>query len=292
MSKILAFGEILWDMIEGDAHLGGAPLNFAAHVRKCGLPSAIVSCVGNDALGEKALVEVQKLGVNKDLILRRNKKTGMVKVELKNGQPDYEIMKPSAYDYIDSGRLDHDAMDSYDCFYFGTLAQRADSSRIALSDIFSRHSFQHIFYDVNLRKDSFTKEIVHHSLEHATIFKINDEEVPVVSEMIFGESLLFQEFCERLTTAFKNIDIIIITAGGDGCLVFENQQLNKVGSQPVVVADTVGAGDSFSAAFVVSYLKTGDALKAAEVANRVGGYVASQSGAIPNYSQEIEVLFG
>lgn len=291
MNKILAFGEILWDMIEGEAHLGGAPLNFAAHVKKCGLTSAIVSCVGNDALGDKAISEVRRLGVIDDLILRRNKKTGIVKVELIDGQPDYEILKPSAYDYIDSGRLDHESMNTYDCFYFGTLAQRADSSRIALSDIFSRHSFKHIFYDVNLRKNSYTADIVSHSLAHATIFKINDEEVPVVAEMLFGEQLSFQEFCEQLTAKFSNISIIIITAGGDGCLVFENKRLSKVGSQPVKVADTVGAGDSFSAAFVVSYLKSGNAIRAAEVANRVGGFVASKSGAIPDYSKQVEALF-
>lgn len=291
MNQVLAFGEILWDIIDGEAHLGGAPLNFAAHIKKCGGNSAIVSCLGNDKWGEKAITEVASLGVNTDLILRRNKKTGMVMVTLNQGQPDYEIIKPVAYDYIDSGRLDHDLIKQFSVFYFGTLAQRSDSSREALYDILERHDFGHVFYDVNLRKNSFNKDIVLKSLQYATIFKINDEEVPVVSEFICGKQLELESFCETLKSQFKQIKVVIITAGGDGCYVHHNKSLQKITAIPITVADTVGAGDSFSAAFLIRFLKDGDAKKAAEVANQVGGFVASQSGAIPNYSSELKRLF-
>jgi fructokinase len=291
MHKVLAFGEILWDMIEGEAHLGGAPLNFAAHVRKCGLNSGMISCIGNDALGEDAYEAVGRLGIDRELILRRNKKTGIVKVEVTDGQPSYQILKPSAYDYIDSGRLDHKLIEGYDIFYFGTLAQRADSSRIALGDILERHTFQHVFYDVNLRKDSYTSEIIDASLKYATILKINDEEVEEVSKFFYEKHLNFEQFSQQITDTYRQIQTIIITAGGEGCYIFHGGKMTKVPSQPVQVADTVGAGDSFSAAFMVKYLKSNDVFAAAKTANKVGGYVASQSGAIPEYSEEIKALF-
>ncbi|MFZ9046049.1 MAG: carbohydrate kinase family protein [Cyclobacteriaceae bacterium] len=291
MYKMLAFGEVLWDMIEGEAHLGGAPLNFAAHVKKCGLSSGIVSCIGNDTLGERAFDAVGSLGVNTGLILRRNKKTGIVRVDLKDGQPDYEILKPSAYDYIDIGQLDHATIGSYDVFYFGTLAQRADMSRIALYEILAQHHFLQVFYDVNLRKNSYTSGVILESLNHATILKINDEEVSIVSEMIFEEILSFEEFSKQLFRRFSQIHTIIITAGGDGCYILSGGNITKVPSEPVKVVDTVGAGDSFSAAFMSKFMSSNDPVKSAEVANKIGGFVASQSGAIPQYSEELKALF-
>jgi fructokinase len=288
MNRILAFGEILWDIIEGEAHLGGAPLNFAAHVHQCGLSSGIVSCLGNDDLGNRAMKEVERLGVKTDLILRRNKKTGTVKVEINEGQPDYEIFKQVAYDFIDLGRLDHKSIRAYNIFYFGTLAQRSDCSRESLYDILDQHSFDQIFYDVNLRKDSYTKEIIEKSLSRCSIFKSSDEEVTILSQMLFGDNLSFRDFAENVSNHYPNIKIVIITAGGKGSYVYQGGVLIEVPSDPIEVKDTVGAGDSFSAAFLTTFLRSNDAVKSVTIANHVGGFVASHHGAIPTYSDQIK----
>jgi len=292
MHKVLAFGEILWDIIEGKPHLGGAPLNFAAHVKQCGLQSGIVSALGEDDFGNKALTAVEKLGIDTSFILQSEKPTGTVTVSLRSGQPDYDIIKDVAYDYIDVHELDHENIDTYDVFYFGTLAQRSEQSKEALFSILNGHSFSEIFYDVNLRKECFTGSNIAASLKYCSILKVNDEEVDVLAPMLYNHEMSFLEFCETIVNQNSNVKTIIITAGGDGCYIYTNGNLSLVSSEPITVADTVGAGDSFSAGFVTSYLKTGDALKSAEIANKIGGFVASQHGAIPAYSAEILQALG
>ncbi|WP_258105685.1 carbohydrate kinase [Marinoscillum sp. MHG1-6] len=285
--KVLVFGEILWDIIEGVPHLGGAPLNFAAHVAQCGYDSAIVSCLGKDNLGDDALRMVQYLNVDVRLVQRSDIRTGFVPVTLCNGQPDYEIIENVAYDYIDGEKLDHTLIGDYDTFYFGSLIQRSEVSASALQQILDRHRFKQVFYDVNLRKNSFNKDIVVHSLGHCNLLKVNDEEVGVLSKLLFDRDLDFDAFCEKVIGLWKQIEAVVITAGGDGSLVYWNGQLEKVPTSPIEVIDTVGAGDSFSAAFLCIYNKTGDPVYAAQIANKVGAFVASSNGPIPRYSPEI-----
>lgn len=291
MTRVLAFGEILWDIIDGKYHLGGAPLNFAAHVSQGGLYAGILSCIGIDKIGDDALSAVEKIGLDTSLILRRNKRTGIVKVNTTNGQPDYDIIENVAFDYIDVGRLEHDKIATYDIFYFGTLIQRHISSRESLHEIFDRHTFKQVFYDVNLRKNCFNREHIEYSMGHCTMLKVNDEEVAVIGELLgFGKQDA-SGFGQEITSRYPNIQTVIVTAGGEGCYIFANKSLTHIPSSPVKVADTVGAGDSFSAAFVVVYSQTGDVVKAATIANKVGGFVASQHGPIPAYTDEIKTLF-
>ncbi|MEQ8553024.1 MAG: carbohydrate kinase [Cyclobacteriaceae bacterium] len=288
--KALVFGEILWDIIEGEHHLGGAPLNFAAHVKQCGQTSCIVSCLGNDQLGDEAYRLVKGLSVDVSMIQRANIRTGFVPVTLKDGQPDYVITKDVAYDYIESGQLDHPSIPEFDFFYFGSLIQRNQVSRDALYNILERHQFEEIFYDVNLRKDSYDKEIIKQSLKHCTILKVNDEEVGVLSKMLFGEKQDFETFGQAICDQYDQIKTIIITAGGEGCYVYHEGNITRIPTEKIKVIDTVGAGDSFSAAFVCVYYQTGDPLKAATIANKVGGFVASSRGPIPSYPPELKEL--
>lgn len=285
--KALVIGEILWDIIDGKPHLGGAPLNFAAHVRQCGHESAIISGLGNDELGDEAYSKVTALGVDLSLVQRTNAKTGYVPVTLRDGQPDYEIIKEVAYDYIDSNALNHEKISEYDTFYFGSIIQRSPKSNRTLYDILDRHTFDNIFYDVNLRKDSYTKEVIQNSLAHCTLLKVNDEEVAILSELIFGENQGFVAFSKSVWSTYPQVETIIITAGKDGCSIYSDNKMHHIPTEPIKVVDTVGAGDSFSAAFACVYAATGDPLKSAEIANKVGGYVASSEGAIPQYSVDI-----
>ncbi len=288
MKKVLAFGEILWDKIDGKYHLGGAPLNFVAHAKKCGMHSGIVSCVGNDELGENALKKVDELGVSTSLILRRNKKTGVVNVEIKDGQPEYEILRPRAFDYIDFGRINKYLIHEYSYFYFGSLIQRSDSSREALYHILEEFEFEEVFFDVNLRRDCYSAETIETSLKYCTILKIGDEEITTVQELIPElKADDFERFSILVTENYPNVKIIITTAGAEGSYIYEHGKLHHIPTEVVKVVDAVGAGDSFSAAFLTNYTETNDVIKAATIANKVGGYVASQRGAIPVYSDEL-----
>lgn len=290
--RILSFGEILFDIIEGEHYLGGAPLNFAGHLAQFHTPAApvtsyMLSAVGTDALGERALQEIKKLGVHTSLVQQKESfPTGTVPVVIRDGQPDYTILEQVAYDFIEfpATRLADEG--SFDVLYFGTLAQRSEQSRQTLRQLLATHRFKQVFYDINLRKDSFTKDILQESLQHCTILKLNDEEVKVLSGLFYAQELGLEGFARRTALEY-GIDVVVITAGAEGCYVLEDDVFEFVKGYPAKVVDTVGAGDSFSAAFVYHYFRTKDPLYAADIANRLGAFVASSRGPLPTYTPEL-----
>ena len=289
--NVLAFGEILWDIIEGENHLGGAPFNFAAHVVKCGGKSSIISAVGMDTLGQQAIAQAKALGVDVSLVVSLpDKPTGTVDVFLKEGQPDYTIHEGVAFDAIPLPSANLILNKSFDVFYFGSLTQRGRTSRESLQWILDNVKFKQVFYDINVRKNFFSKEIVENSLRHCTVFKINDSEAQTISLLFYNSALGLEDFARKIATDFT-IEVVIITAAEKGCYLLKDNVFNHVKGEIVKVVDAVGAGDSFSAAFMKSYVTDGDEKKAAVIANRVGGFVASSRGAIPSYSEEILSLF-
>lgn len=288
--KVLAFGEILWDVIDGREHLGGAPFNFAAHSAQCGNESYILSRLGADPRGIRAFQQCKTHGVNQHLVQwDEARATGTVDVTLTNGQPDYIIHENVAYDFIDAQHLftsfPHQEID---IFYFGSLAQRNAVSARALDWLFKNLKARYFFYDVNLRKKCFTEEIIRKSLAHCNVFKLNNDELPVLAEILFKEAYSMDQFVQVLKSAYPNIKTTIITAAEKGCYVFDDSNGKAmVPGVPVKVADAVGAGDAFSAAFMHMLGNYGNVLRAAQVANKVGAFVASQHGPIPKYSDEI-----
>jgi fructokinase len=289
--KVLIFGEILWDIIEEKKHLGGAPLNFAAHTFQCGEESGIISSLGQDDLGNEALRLVNDLNVNTDLVQRTDKyNTGTVLVTLDNGQPDYEIKTGVAFDFIKAEKLTRELINQYDAFYFGSLIQRNEESQHTLYEILENFKFDNIFYDVNLRKDCYSKDIIEKSLSYCTMLKVNDDEVTVMSDLLYGQFLDFESFSKEIIMNYPQIELVIVTAGKEGCFVFHQGKLLAVPGIPIDVKDTVGAGDAFSAAFLCTYNKTNDPMKAATVANHVGAFVAASSGPIPKFSKEVRAL--
>jgi fructokinase len=284
--KVLAFGEILWDIIEGTPYIGGAPFNFAAHVVKNRGTASILSAVGKDELGIKAIREAERLGVDTGLIQTHfGKPTGTVDVFLKEGQPDYTIHEGVAFDEIVLEDLHAVNDEKFDVFYFGSLVQRGHKSRITLEHLLGLFEFRHIFYDINIRKSYYSPTIIRASLEKATIFKINDQEAALVSKLFYGEDSGFEAFSLRIVEDF-NVETVIITAAEQGCYIRSGNRFDHVPGVPVRVADAVGAGDAFSAAFVTQLLSGSDPVTAARRANAVGAYVASQSGAIPEYPRD------
>ncbi|MCZ6522192.1 MAG: carbohydrate kinase [Bacteroidetes bacterium] len=288
----LAFGEIFWDVSEGQPYIGGAPFNLAAHLAKCGADSFVISRVGNDELGLSALEETKSLSVNDTWVQVDNQyATGTVDVFLRDGQPTYTIHENVAYDFIDHQEFDQRKLKAaeFKIFYFGTLAQRNIKSRETLYQLLSEIKFNHIFYDVNLRQQFFSKEIIENSLKYSTILKLNHEEMKVLSDLLYGQEIKAEEFSQKLVTAF-NQQLIIITAADKGCMVFANGEFQSVPGEKVEVVDAVGAGDSFSAAFLYKYFQVGDPVKAAFVANQIGAFVASSRGAVPTYPDHIKEL--
>ena len=289
--KVLAFGEVLWDIINDDAHLGGAPLNFAAHSVQCGGEASMLSRLGADDLGEDALQRIKKLGVGTELLqIDPEKSTGTVPVTLVKGQPDYYITPDVAYDFIDFDEARSGLSNGgFEVLYYGTLAQRGKSGE-TLKRILNDFRFQLKFYDINMRKDCYSEEIIRYSLANADIAKLNEDEVVEIGEMLFGKVFQPADFIRELRQGYPHLQHVILTAGGDGCYVYVDHTLHHVKSEPVHVVDAIGAGDSFSASFMYTFFKTGDILKSAEIGNKVGGFVASSSGAIPQYSNEIKAL--
>lgn len=290
MKKILSFGEIIWDVFpDGDAVIGGAPLNFAAHAVKCGAKASLLSAVGNDDLGAKALKELQRLGVNTDFVGKSDLATGRCIVTLNNGSPSYEVCRPAAYDRIP---LTQDAIDSintesFDAFCFGTLAAREPDSRKTLQRVLKSCSFATIFCDINLRPDCYDEDSVKLCFENANILKISDEEEPLLKDFPFYRHLCPDDLEQNVSNLFEalpKLDIILFTKGENGPTVYQKHQSPlHVAPHKTQVVSTVGAGDSFGASFLSALLNGSSIPDAASLASRVSAFVVSQKEAVPEY---------
>jgi len=289
--KAISFGEILWDIIENKAHIGGAPFNLTAHLAKMGMRSYIISALGDDDLGHQAMDKVKSFNMNDSYIsVLKKYPTGTVDVELTgDGMPTYIIHEDTAWDNIvlTKEQLNKLSSENWDVFCFGTLAQRTESNRKLLFETLENISAKHIFYDVNLRQEYYRKEWIETSLHKSTIVKVNDEEAVFLSKQLFNKEMPEKDFAEKLSNKY-NIELVCITRGGEGVAIYHNNNFIEIPSVKVKVADTVGAGDSFSAGFLYAYLSGKNPQEAANFAVKVGGFVASSFGAIPDYSGNIK----
>ncbi len=269
--KVISFGEILFDVIEGVPCLGGAPLNLAVHLHRQGAETTLISAVGTDALGTSALEQIRGFGLNTGTVAVLEKfPTGTVTVSLDERKTaSYEFAADTAYDHIPLPEICRDA----DLFCFGTLAQRSPESRASLSRL---RGMLHcpFFYDVNLRQHFYTEEIIRESLESADIVKLNEEEFPVLASM-FG----FPEDLKEFARIF-HVRMVLLTLGPDGCDLYTDGRTIHSPAFPVKVVSTVGAGDSFSAAFLYHWLTGATLEKALEEGNRLAAEVAGRRGAV------------
>lgn len=289
--KALTFGEALFDIIKGTAHLGGAPLNLAMHLTKLGAESAVITAVGKDKLGKILLDRAKEVGVDTSYILIDEKRqTGTVTVKLKEeGVPVFTINKGVAWDAITLDEKQYEALEAerWDVFCFGTLAQRSEENRRTLKRLLSEIRTNHFFYDVNLRAGFYTEECILSSLEHCTILKMNEEEAATVSNFVFGKIHSCKTLCQLLVEEYTEISVICISKGSKGAAVYHSGIYEEVKTTPIKVADTVGAGDAFSAGFLYTYLSGYGISKAASIACILGTYVASKPGSVPEYSEEL-----
>ena len=276
---------------EGSAHLGGAPLNLAAHLAKLGAKPAVLTAVGKDELGKILLSRAEEMGVDTSYILIDEKRpTGTVTVKLKDeGIPLFTINEGVAWDAItpDEKKFEAISAEEWDVFCFGTLAQRSEENRKTLKRLLLEINAKHFFYDVNLRAGFYKKEWILSSLEHSTILKMNEEEAATISSMLFGTTYACKALCRLLTDRYPKISVICITKGPEGAAVYHEGVYEEIGTTPVEVADTVGAGDAFSAGFLYAFLSGLSISKAASIACALGTYVASKPGAVPEYSEQL-----
>ncbi|AKB51149.1 Fructokinase [Methanosarcina barkeri str. Wiesmoor] len=295
--KVLTFGEALFDIIRGSAHLGGAPLNLAAHLAKLGAKPAVITAVGRDELGKSLLSRAKAMGIDTSYILIDKKRpTGTVTVQLQaEGIPVFTINKGVAWDAITPDEKEFKALsgEEWDVFCFGTLAQRTEENRKTLERLFSEIKAKHFFYDVNLRTGNYKKEWILSSLEHTTILKLNEKEASTISCLLSGTSgtckplTSYKAFCRLVTEKYPEIFVICISRGPKGAAVCYKGVYEEVETTPIEVADTVGAGDAFSAGFLYTCLSGYGVSKAASIACILGTYVASKPGAVPDYSKEL-----
>ncbi len=291
MSKILTFGEIIWDIFGEERHIGGAGLNFAAHAARCGAESSLLSAVGRDALGENALSALSASLVDTEHIQKKERPTGTCLVTLdKSGIPSYHVTEGTAYDAItlseeDIGRL---RCERFDVLCFGTLIQRSPTSRAALRKLCESLSFEEIVCDINLRDGCYDKDSILFCLNHATILKLSDEEEPILREM--GLYKVKKPMPHTIATAiaakFPGIKTVLLTCGAKGCLCYsaETKTAYFKKAEAVTVASTVGAGDSFLAGFVVTRLSGHGDEAATRFASALSGFVVSRTEAVPAYS--------
>ena len=284
MNKIVVgMGEALWDVLPEGKKIGGAPANFAYHVSQLGLPSCVVSAIGDDALGKEIIENFTSKGLDQ-LIAEVPYPTGTVQVEIdQTGIPLYDIKENVAWDNIPyTEHLDALAKRTK-AVCFGSLAQRNVVSRETINhflDTMPKDDDSLIVFDVNLRQGFYNKEILCKSMQNCNILKINDEELITVSRMFGYPGIDLQDKCWILLGKY-NLKMLILTCGINGSYVFTPGNVSFQPTPKVEVADTVGAGDSFTAAFIASILKGKSVTEAHSIAVKTSAYVCTQKGAMP-----------
>lgn len=286
---VVGMGEALWDVLPEGKKIGGAPANFAYHVSQFGLPSCVVSAVGADPLGQEIVENFTSKGLNQQ-IAEVPYPTGTVQVEIDPaGVPQYEIKENVAWDNIPYTALLESLAERTKAVCFGSLAQRNVVSRNTINrflDAMPQTDDSLVVFDVNLRQGFYTKEILCNSMKRCNILKINDEELVTVSRMFGYPGIDLQDKCWILLGKY-NIKMLILTCGINGSYVFTPGNVSFQPTPKVEVADTVGAGDSFTAAFISTILKGKSVAEAHALAVRTSAFVCTKKGAMPLLPPEL-----
>ncbi|MEM6320797.1 MAG: carbohydrate kinase [Bacteroidota bacterium] len=279
-TKVICFGEVLWDMLPTGKMAGGAPMNVAYHLNNFGVNATMISRVGKGALGKELMAffeekEVETTSIQHDEFYN----TGTVKVTLdEKGTPTYEIVRPVAWDYINQTVDNVKLVAAADAFVYGSLAARNNRTRETLLHFLELAKLK--VFDVNLRAPFYTQEQLTQFLQSADIVKMNDEELALIGSWYSSDNSL-----PKLATIIKeqfDLDVLIVTLGSKGAFALDkSDNIHSVEGKKITVVDTIGSGDSFLAGFLANYLKNQPIKKCLEFAAKTGALVATYQGGTP-----------
>jgi len=285
--NIISIGEVLWDIVGQEEHLGGATFNFSAHLSRLGHRVSFVSAVGADQRGQKVIDRMPQFGLTTEYLhIEKDHPTGTASVALaSDGQPKFVLQRPAAYDFPQLTATQYDRLFSrpVDWIYFGTLHQIGPQARQLTMDLLDRAKEARRFYDVNLRSDGYTPALIQQLMSRATIVKLNHEEVEAIAVMFGSRHRSLEEFCRNYADLYKWAGVCV-SRGSRGCMVLMGGHYIEAPGYPVQVVDAVGAGDAFAAAFLHGLGSGWSTADIADFANRVGALVASRRGAIPDWT--------
>ena len=286
---VVGLGEVLWDVLPEGKKLGGAPANFAYHAGQfLGMNNTIaVSALGEDKLADETVEALKEHGLN-DLLPRVPYPTGTVQVTLaEGGIPTYDIKENVAWDNIPFDDDIRQIARSCRAVCFGSLAQRNVVSRTTIQKFLDATPDDCLkIFDINLRQQFYTKEIIQESIRRCNILKINDEELVLIGRMFGYPGLDIENKCWLILGKY-NLDMLVLTCGTNGSYVFTPGNVSFQETPKVTVADTVGAGDSFTGSFVGSILNGKSVADAHRIAVEVSAYVCTQNGAMPTLKPEL-----
>lgn len=286
---IVGIGEVLWDVFPEGKQIGGAPANFAYHVSQFGLDSTALSAIGKDELGQEVVEVLRKKKLN-CLFPVVNYPTGTVQVTLDaKGVPSYEIKEGVAWDNVPFSQEVERLARTTRVVCFGSLAQRHSVSRETIHrflETMPQMERSYKIFDINLRQHYYTREVLEDSLHACNILKINDEELVLVSQLMGFDNISVEDKCWLLLGKY-NLKMLILTCGTEGSYVFSEGKVSFLETPRVEVADTVGAGDSFTATFISAILLGRSIPEAHKRAVEVSAYVCTQSGAMPTLPEAL-----
>jgi fructokinase len=292
---ILGIGELLWDILPDGPRLGGAPANFGVMAARLGNHAAILSRIGRDELGREAMARLDPMPVDASHVeIDPAHETGKVTVRFEGAEPHYTIHEPAAWDFMELTDAWVKLAERAGVLCFGSLAQRCRESRQTIQTLVAQTKATCVrIFDVNLRTPFYSGEIVQESLELATVVKLNETEMPLVLSLLGMpvEEPQQQDWlrlgAERLLDEFPTLEMIAVTRGGKGSLLVRRDEWDEHPGFPVQIADTVGAGDAFTAALAHYLLRGADLATLNNAGNRWGSWVASQSGAMPPLPEDV-----
>lgn len=286
---VVGLGEVLWDMLPEGRKIGGAPVNFAYHAGQFGIDTMAVSAIGNDKLGEDTIAEMNGKHLN-HIFPSVPYPTGSVQVSLdEKGVPAYDIKENVAWDNIPFTNEIESVARSCRAVCFGSLAQRNAVSRNTIRKFIESTPDGCIrIFDINLRQNFYTSNVIHDSLELCNILKINDEEIMLVSRMFNYDSSNIENVCRTIMEDFS-LEMVILTCGTKGSYIFTKDDVSFMPTPKVNVADTVGAGDSFTGSFCAAILRGLPVAEAHKKAVEVSAYVCTQNGAMPEIPESMKL---
>lgn len=280
---VVGMGEALWDILPEGKKIGGAPANFAYHASQFGLDSRVVSAIGDDPLGQELTEQFNSKKLKQEIAVVPYQ-TGTVRIALDpQGVPHYEIKENVAWDNIPFTDRLHELALHTRAVCFGSLAQRHIVSRNTINsflDTMPDRKDNYKIFDINLRQNFYTREIIHDSMRRCNILKINDEELLILNSIFDYPLTGTQDLCRFLLSRY-DLRMLILTCGANGSYVFSPDNISFIETPQVEVSDTVGAGDSFTASFISSLIQGHSIPEAHEIAVKVSAYVCTQNGAMP-----------